>query len=74
MVDKKDSEEPNRSPVVQSNIELEKHVKNLETLENRIMLFDKKLSTLYEEMIEMKMRQEELIQIIKQGLRWADLM
>lgn len=69
MVDKKDSKEPNRSPVVQSNIELEKHVKNLETLENRIMLFDKKLSTLYEEMIEMKVRQEELIQIIKQGLR-----
>ena len=69
MVDKKDTKEPNRSPVVQSNIELEKHVKNLETLENRIMLFDKKLSTLYEEMIEMKVRQEELIQIIKQGLR-----
>ena len=55
--------------MVQSNIDLEKHVKNLETLENRIMLFDKKLSTLYEEMIEMKVRQEELIQIIKQGLR-----
>lgn len=54
---------------MQPDIELEEHVKNLEKLENRIMLFDKKLTTLYDEMIEMKVRQEELIQIIKQGLR-----
>tara|TARA_B100002019_G_scaffold194513_1_gene168432 strand:+ start:179 stop:388 length:210 start_codon:yes stop_codon:yes gene_type:complete len=69
MVDKKDSEKPSRSEVVQYNTELELHIQNLSKLESRIMLFDKKLTNLYNEMTEMKDRQEELIQIIKQGLR-----
>ncbi|MDB2315384.1 hypothetical protein N9V27_00235 [bacterium] len=54
---------------MQQNLELKQHVDNLEKLENRIMLFDEKLSLLAKEMIDMKNRQEELIQIIKQGLR-----
>jgi hypothetical protein len=54
---------------VQQNFELKQHVDNLEKLETRIMLFDEKLSLLAKEMIDMKNRQEELIQIIKQGLR-----
>ncbi len=55
--------------MVQYNTELELHIQNLSKLESRIMLFDKKLTNLYNEMTEMKDRQEELIQIIKQGLR-----
>jgi hypothetical protein len=54
---------------VQQNSKLKQHVDNLEKLENRIMLFDEKLTMLTQEMIDMKNRQEELIQIIKQGLR-----
>lgn len=69
MVDKKNPKEPNGSNLVQQNFELKQHVDNLEKLENRIMLFDEKLSLLAKEMIDMKNRQEELIQIIKQGLR-----
>lgn len=55
--------------MVQHNTELESHIQNLKKLESRIMLFDEKLTNLYNEMTEMKSRQEELIQIIKQGLR-----
>lgn len=69
MVDKKNPKEPDRSDLVQQNSELKQHVDNLEKLENRIMLFDEKLSMLAREMVDMKNRQEELIQIIKQGLR-----
>jgi len=69
MVDKKNPKEPDGSDLVQQNLELKQHVDNLEKLENRIMLFDEKLSLLAKEMIDMKNRQEELIQIIKQGLR-----
>ena len=69
MVDKKNPKEPDGSNLVQQNFELKQHVDNLEKLENRIMLFDEKLSVLAKEMIDMKNRQEELIQIIKQGLR-----
>ena len=69
MVDKKNPKEPGGSDLVQQNFELKQHVDNLEKLENRIMLFDEKLSLLAKEMIDMKNRQEELIQIIKQGLR-----
>jgi predicted nuclease with TOPRIM domain len=69
MVDKKNPKEPDGSDLVQQNFELKQHVDNLEKLETRIMLFDEKLSLLAKEMIDMKNRQEELIQIIKQGLR-----
>ena len=69
MVDKKNPKEPDGSNLVQQNFELKQHVDNLEKLENRIMLFDEKLSVLAKEMVDMKNRQEELIQIIKQGLR-----
>lgn len=69
MVDKKNPKEPDRSDLVQQNSSLKQHVDNLEKLENRIMLFDEKLSMLAKEMVDMKNRQEELIQIIKQGLR-----
>ena len=69
MVDKKNPKEPDGSDLVQQNFELKQHVDNLEKLETRIMLFDEKLSLVAKEMIDMKNRQEELIQIIKQGLR-----
>ena len=54
MVDKKNPKEPNGSNLVQQNFELKQHVDNLEKLENRIMLFDEKLSLLAKEMIDMK--------------------
>jgi len=55
--------------MVQQDSELTVHVQDLEQLEKRISTFDKKLTLLYDEMRDMKERQEELINIIKQGLR-----
>lgn len=69
MVDKKNSKKPNRSELVQQDTKLQTHVANLETLEKRIILFDEKLIQLYKEIQDMKSKQEELINIVKQGLR-----
>lgn len=54
---------------MQQDTKLQTHVANLETLEKRIILFDEKLIQLYKEIQDMKSKQEELINIVKQGLR-----